>query len=248
MATKKKAPNALTNEIIKHETGLDKDPENFEYYGQLIELLLRDGNIVRAKILLEQGRAVNKKRSISVESRYDFACACVSVWRSDRYTKKDTVRLDVSAERKEMLYGAEDVLIALANGDASTGPFQQRVMAKLAFVKVQLSRATNVDCPILCFECLFQMLLRAVLCAGVSGAARGEPGAAVGAHHPGGGRGRGAGLHHLQGGRCGRETHCWWIWVLSGAACIPCAGNTWGCCGVTSLCSVAQCSLLLPMT
>jgi hypothetical protein len=46
------------------------------------------------------------------------------------------VRLDVSEARREMLLGAEDVLVALANGDASTGPFQQRVMAKLAYVKV----------------------------------------------------------------------------------------------------------------
>lgn len=45
------------------------------------------------------------------------------------------MRLNTSDERKEMLYGAEDVLISLANGDASTGPFQQRVMAKLAHVK-----------------------------------------------------------------------------------------------------------------
>mmetsp|Transcript_15218 Transcript_15218/g.25266 ORF Transcript_15218/g.25266 Transcript_15218/m.25266 type:complete len:601 (+) Transcript_15218:90-1892(+) len=135
MATKKKGANALTNEILKYETGLDKDPENFQHYGQLIELLLRDGNIARAKILLEQGREVNKKHNIGVESRYNFACSCVSVWRTDRYTRRDTVRLNTSDERKEMLYGAEDVLIALANGDASTGPFQQRVMAKLAHVK-----------------------------------------------------------------------------------------------------------------
>jgi hypothetical protein len=75
------------------------------------------------------------------------------------------VRLDCSEERQELLYGAEDVLIALANGDARAGrclfscrcrvccahshvcaagdapmrfagPYQQRVMAKLAFVKV----------------------------------------------------------------------------------------------------------------
>ena len=57
---------------------------------------------------------------------------------SCRYTKKDTVRLNCSDERKEMLYGAEDVLIALANGDARAGPFQHRVMAKLAYVKVLL--------------------------------------------------------------------------------------------------------------
>jgi hypothetical protein len=54
MATKKKGVNALVNEINKHETGLDKDPNNFEHYGELIELLLRDGNTSRAKILLEQ--------------------------------------------------------------------------------------------------------------------------------------------------------------------------------------------------
>lgn len=53
-----------------------------------------------------------------------------------RYTKKDTVRLNCSEERKELLFGAEDVLIALANGDARSGPFQHRVMAKLALVKV----------------------------------------------------------------------------------------------------------------
>lgn len=135
MAAKKKGTNALTNEILKYETGLDKDPDNFQHYGQLVELLLRDGNIARAKILLEQGREVNKKHNIGVESRYHFACSCLSVWRTDRYTKRDTVRLNTSDDRKEMLYGAEDVLIALANGDASTGPFQQRVMAKLAHVK-----------------------------------------------------------------------------------------------------------------
>lgn len=135
MAAKKKGANALTNEILKYETGLDKDPDNFQHYGQLIDLLLRDGNTARAKILLEQGREVNKKHNIGVESRYNFACSCVSVWCTDRYTRRDTVRLNTSDERKEMLYGAEDVLISLANGDASTGPFQQRVMAKLAHVK-----------------------------------------------------------------------------------------------------------------
>lgn len=54
MATKKKGANALENEINKHETGLDKDPDNFEHYGQLIDLLMRDGNKARAKLLLEQ--------------------------------------------------------------------------------------------------------------------------------------------------------------------------------------------------
>jgi hypothetical protein len=84
MATKKKGGNALLNEITKHETGLDRDPDNFEHYGELIELLLRDGNTARAKILLEQGREVNKKPSVSVGSRYNFACACISVWKGDR--------------------------------------------------------------------------------------------------------------------------------------------------------------------
>lgn len=31
------------------------------------------------------------------------------------------MRLDCSEERKELLFGAEDVLIALANGDARAG-------------------------------------------------------------------------------------------------------------------------------
>lgn len=123
------------NDIAKYETALDRDPDNFENYGHLVELLLRDGNNVRAKFLLEQGREVNKKSSISVESRYSFACACVSVWKSDRYMKRDSVRLNCTEDRKEILYGAEDVLIALANGDARVGPFQHRVMAKLAYVK-----------------------------------------------------------------------------------------------------------------
>lgn len=87
MAAKRKAGNALLNEITKYETALDKDPDNFEHYGQLIELLLRDGNTARAKILMEQGRIVNKKNSVSVDSRYGFACACVSVWKGDRYAQ-----------------------------------------------------------------------------------------------------------------------------------------------------------------
>jgi hypothetical protein len=138
MATKKKPTNALTNEILRLETALDRDPTGFSGFGQLVEQLLRDGNTARAKRLLEQGREVNVNQcsSVGVESRYHFACSCVAVWRGDRYSKKDTVRLDVSEARREMLLGAEDVLVALANGDASTGPFQQRVMAKLAYVKV----------------------------------------------------------------------------------------------------------------
>jgi hypothetical protein len=46
------------------------------------------------------------------------------------------VRLNCSEGRKEVLFGAEDVLISLANGDGRAGPFQQRIMAKLAFAKV----------------------------------------------------------------------------------------------------------------
>ena len=85
MANKKKGVSALLNDINKYETELDRDPDNFEHYGVLIELLLRDGNNVRAKILLEQGREVNKKTTISVDSRYGFACACISVWKGDRW-------------------------------------------------------------------------------------------------------------------------------------------------------------------
>jgi hypothetical protein len=84
MANKKKQPNTVTQEIGELETGLDKDPDNFEKYGRLIDLLLRDGNAPRAKILAESGQAVNKKSHISVESRYDFACSLISIWKNDR--------------------------------------------------------------------------------------------------------------------------------------------------------------------
>lgn len=65
-ANKKKGASALTNEIHKLETGLDKDPDNFEHYGELIELQLRDGNNVRAKILLEQVRREQRSKCLLV--------------------------------------------------------------------------------------------------------------------------------------------------------------------------------------
>lgn len=132
---KKYAPGELTQEINRLEVELARDPSSFERYGRLIDLLLLEGNSSRAKLLVEEGREVNKKSSISVESRYGFACSLISVWKNDRYIRKDTVRINNSDERKEVLYGAEDVLISLANGSARSGPFQQRVMAKLAYVK-----------------------------------------------------------------------------------------------------------------
>ena len=84
MANKRNEANTLLNEITKLETGLDRAPDKFEKYGPLIELLLRDGNTARAKLLLEQGLVVNKKSFMTVDSRYAFACAMISVWKGDR--------------------------------------------------------------------------------------------------------------------------------------------------------------------
>ena len=50
-----------------------------------------------------------------------YLCVSRPLLLSCRYTRTNTVRLDCSEGRKELLYGAEDVLIALANGDARSG-------------------------------------------------------------------------------------------------------------------------------
>ena len=59
---KKYAPGELTQEINRLEVELARDPSSFERYGRLIDLLLLEGNSSRAKLLVEEGREVNKKR------------------------------------------------------------------------------------------------------------------------------------------------------------------------------------------
>jgi hypothetical protein len=132
-------------EIGQLEVELAGHPEEFEKYGRMIELCLRANVKPRALTCVELGTNLLKTKQLTLEKKFDFACALVSFWKYERFSKKDTIRVNLSPERKEYLLQAQEIFQSLVIcPDIST---RYKILLKLAYIKEclgQLSQALSI--------------------------------------------------------------------------------------------------------
>ncbi len=121
-------------EIGHLEVELAGNPDTFDKYGRFIELLLKMNLKPRAMTCIELGTNYWKRNQFSVERLFEFACSLISFWKYEKYTKKDTIRVNLSIERKAYLLQAQEILqtMALQRPEIS---MRYKISLKLAYVK-----------------------------------------------------------------------------------------------------------------
>jgi hypothetical protein len=132
-------------EIGQLETELAGNPDDFDKYGRLIELCLKVNHKPRAVTCIELGTNLLGRSQVTLERTFEFACSLISFWKYERFSKKDTIRVNLSPERKNLLLQAQDILQALVIcPDIST---RYKILLKLAYVKEclgQLSQSLSI--------------------------------------------------------------------------------------------------------
>lgn len=127
-----KSNHKVNVEIGKLETQLTGDPTGFTRYGDLISLCVVADAKHRARELMTLGIECYARMDVPTSTKFKFASAIIDLWKAEKYLKKDSIRLNVSAERRELLSEARIMLeeIALQNDP----DFNDMIHLKLAFV------------------------------------------------------------------------------------------------------------------
>jgi hypothetical protein len=137
--------NQVDAEIGQLEVELAGSPEEFDKYGRMIELCLRANVKPRALTCVGLGSNLLKTRQLTLENKFEFACSLLSFWKYERFSKKDTIRVNLTPERKEYLLQAQEILQSLVIcPDIST---RYKILLKLAYIKEclgQLSQALSI--------------------------------------------------------------------------------------------------------
>jgi hypothetical protein len=96
----------------------------------MIELCLRANVKPRALTCVGLGSNLLKTRQLTLENKFEFACSLLSFWKYERFSKKDTIRVNLTPERKEYLLQAQEILQSLVIcPDIST---RYKILLKLA--------------------------------------------------------------------------------------------------------------------
>lgn len=132
-------------EIGQLEVELAGNPEGFEKYGRMIELCLKANVKPRALTCVELGTNLLNTRQLSLEIKFEFACSLISFWKYERFSKKDTIRVNLSQERKNYLIQAQEIFQSLVIcPDIS---MRYKILLKLAYIKEclgQLPQALSI--------------------------------------------------------------------------------------------------------
>jgi hypothetical protein len=124
---------ALAKQIGALETELAGNPSAFSRHGLLIDLLLKGNSKSRALTILELWNSYYKTNSVSEQQKYEMACGFIGFWKFDKYLRKDTIRINLTPERKEYLQQADRLLSSITN--FSDPSLQNTILIKLAYVK-----------------------------------------------------------------------------------------------------------------
>lgn len=140
---KKMTKQQIDAEIGQLEVELAGNPDAFDKYGRMIELCLKANAKPRALTCVELGTNLLKTRQLSLERTFEFACSLISFWKYERFAKKDTIRVNLSQERKNYLLQAQDILQSLVVFPDISISMRYQILLKLAYVKESLGQLSQ---------------------------------------------------------------------------------------------------------
>lgn len=120
-------------EIGQLEIELAGNSNIFDKYGKLIELCLKVSAKPRAITCVQLGTTYLQTNQMTLERKFEFACSLISFWKYERFSKKDTIRINLTSERKEYLLQSQDILQSLVVCPDISMIY--KIMLKLAYVK-----------------------------------------------------------------------------------------------------------------
>ena len=123
----------IEGEIGELETELAGNPLTFDKYGKLIDLCLKISSKPRALTCVRNGLNFIENNQIILERKFEFACSLISFWKYERFIKKDTIRINLTNERKEYLLQAQTLLQSMIICPNISMRYQ--ISLKLAYVK-----------------------------------------------------------------------------------------------------------------
>eukprot|EP00602_Paraphysomonas_sp_CaronLab_P005921 CAMPEP_0185034288 /NCGR_PEP_ID=MMETSP1103-20130426/24022_1 /TAXON_ID=36769 /ORGANISM="Paraphysomonas bandaiensis, Strain Caron Lab Isolate" /LENGTH=528 /DNA_ID=CAMNT_0027570887 /DNA_START=49 /DNA_END=1632 /DNA_ORIENTATION=- len=129
---------SVAAELGTLEVDLVGNPDTFDKYGRLIELCVKTNAKPRAVQCILSAREFMSTHEMSREARFEYASALVTFWKSEKFSKKDSIRLNLTPEHKAYMTEADNLLGVLYDEVQVEGVPQElkyRVMLKLAYVK-----------------------------------------------------------------------------------------------------------------
>ena len=121
-------------EIDQLECQLIVNPDNLDLVIQLLNKCIKfDKKLKCVTYIREVGPQILEKVNYAHQSSLSFIDCCLSYWKHERYSNKETMRLNASNERSLLLQNLEAILLKVAqNTNVING---QLISLRLAYVK-----------------------------------------------------------------------------------------------------------------
>jgi len=120
-------------QIEKLEGKLRFEPENIPLITELLVLYNKTGKTARAHVAVETGLRTFQLNQLSSSAGVALVEACLEYWKGIKYTKKDSMRVNLSSDRSDVLSEIKDCLVILAR--MRDPKLQHRINFLLAYVK-----------------------------------------------------------------------------------------------------------------
>eukprot|EP01041_Mallomonas_annulata_P003071 gene3071-6021_t len=126
--------NQVDIDVDNAELGLSMDPNNLSKLSVTIKACCIAGRNVKARSYAADGlKVVRSTTAINASMGIELADALMSIWKTEKYINKETLRLNTSADRMKLLQDSKEVLDkVLSMNDKSSSHL---ALFKLACVK-----------------------------------------------------------------------------------------------------------------
>lgn len=120
-------------EIVRLEARLAKSPDNLDFLLQLAELYMQLGRRTKIAMYVVASMRCFLNNPTTVEKGLVTVATAMRFWRAERYSSKEQLRLNITAERSDVLMNCERIITAVEGMNDSD--MRHRIQLQLANTK-----------------------------------------------------------------------------------------------------------------